>query len=148
MQDLALNLNHLEPTEAHMLKGVFCIFEDGNIVGFADSFTTNFERFDEFWAKQGEPIYICSHKEVPYFAQEVQSGTAAQNDLETYSLRSVAESDELLFSIQSRGLQLLNWRKNHRFCGICGGKTQSSDKEHAMRCTQCCLLYTSPSPRD
>ena len=137
MQDLAFNLEYLENSETHLSKGVFCIFEDGNTVGFVDSFVTNFKRFDEFWAKQGDPIYIGSYEGVPYFAQEVQSGTAAQNDLETYSLRVVAEKDEFIFAIQSRAIQLLNWRKNHRFCGICGSKTQSSSQEHAMRCEAC-----------
>ena len=137
LPDLALDLTYLENPELRFPYGKFCIFEDGKVISFVDHFTTNFKRFDKFWAKVGEPVYIGSYEEVPYFAQEVKSGTAAQNDLELHSLRAVAEVDEVLFAIQSRGVQLLNWRKNHKFCGICGGKTASSDTEHAIRCSDC-----------
>ena len=141
MQDKSLNLDYLPNAEAHYEGARFCIFEEGNALGFVDTFATDFKRFDEFWAKQGAPIYIGSHQGTPYFAQEVQSGTAQQNQLETHSLRVVAERDELLFAIQNRGIQLLNWRRNHRFCGLCGSKTSHSEIEHAIRCKSCKKSY-------
>lgn len=36
-----------------------------------------------------------------------------------------------------RGLGLLNWRMNHRFCGVCGGKLNEHPDEVARQCPAC-----------
>ena len=38
-----------------------------------------------------------------------------------------------------RGRQLLEWRQDHRFCGRCGGVTELSRGEAALRCPRCGL---------
>ena len=41
------------------------------------------------------------------------------------------------FEQASKAKQLLEWRRNHRFCSHCGHTTYPHDKEHAMVCSQC-----------
>lgn len=41
------------------------------------------------------------------------------------------------FEQASKAKQLLEWRRNHRFCSHCGSATAAHAKEHAMVCTQC-----------
>lgn len=63
-------------------------------------------------------------------------------------LRSVllSSSDEQ-FSLASRAVQMLEWQKNHRFCGGCGGSTESAADDHALRCISCDIsLYPRISP--
>lgn len=41
------------------------------------------------------------------------------------------------FEEASRAVQLLEWRRNHQFCGHCGEKTQQSTDQFAMMCPRC-----------
>ena len=45
--------------------------------------------------------------------------------------------DEQLFALAGRGAQLLDWERDHRFCGRCGGPMQMDTQERAMRCEPC-----------
>ena len=51
------------------------------------------------------------------------------------------------FMLAGRGVQLLDWQHNHRFCGACATRTQKNVGELAMRCPACGLLaYPRLSP--
>lgn len=41
------------------------------------------------------------------------------------------------FEQASRAIQLLEWRRNHKFCSHCGTATQLHSREHAMICPAC-----------
>lgn len=42
------------------------------------------------------------------------------------------------YGLAQQGLQLLHWRRTHRFCGICGGPLQRKNNgERAMHCPAC-----------
>lgn len=56
-------------------------------------------------------------------------------------------NQETLFALVSRAKQLLHWDISSQFCGHCGQKTQTSDKERAKVCPQChTLIYPQISP--
>lgn len=42
--------------------------------------------------------------------------------------------------VAGRAVQLLEWRKTHRFCGRCGAETEQVPGERAMRCPLCRLM--------
>ena len=51
------------------------------------------------------------------------------------------------FSLAARATQLLDWRKNHRYCGHCGTPTGKLPAEYAMVCPSCGLtVYPRISP--
>jgi NAD+ diphosphatase len=51
------------------------------------------------------------------------------------------------FALGGRATQLLDWRKNHRYCGHCGTPTSMKSDEFAMACPACGLLaYPRISP--
>ena len=51
------------------------------------------------------------------------------------------------FALVGRASQLLDWQKNHRFCGRCATPTQRKPTEFAMACPSCGLLaYPRISP--
>ena len=51
------------------------------------------------------------------------------------------------FAIAGRASLLMDWRKNHRFCGRCGTPTTMKSDEFAMSCPSCGLLaYPRISP--
>ena len=42
--------------------------------------------------------------------------------------------------VAGRAVQLVQWRRTHRFCGRCGTETEPVEGERAMRCPACSLL--------
>ena len=55
--------------------------------------------------------------------------------------------DEALLGVAGQALQLIEWDRNHQFCGRCGAPTQRHDHERARHCPACGLLaYPRLSP--
>lgn len=55
--------------------------------------------------------------------------------------------DDALFALAGRALQLLEWERDHRYCGRCGTPTEMLAGERAMRCQPCEIaLYPRISP--
>ena len=48
--------------------------------------------------------------------------------------------DEDLVWVAGRAGQLVNWHRNHRFCGRCGGPTEDHREERAKICPACGLI--------
>ena len=67
---------------------------------------------------------------------------------ELAGLRSVYGSvDDQLFALAGRAIQLLDWRRNHLFCGRCGSPTELVDGDRATKCPNCGLFnYPRLSP--
>jgi NAD+ diphosphatase len=59
-------------------------------------------------------------------------------------LRTVSDEE---FSLASRAVQMLEWQKNHQFCGACGQPTVDAVEDHALQCVACNInLYPRISP--
>ena len=59
----------------------------------------------------------------------------------------LARSDDELFAIAGRALQIVGWDETHRFCGRCGTPTEILQGERAKSCPACGLLaYPRVSP--
>ncbi|MFV0276143.1 MAG: NAD(+) diphosphatase [Parahaliea sp.] len=55
--------------------------------------------------------------------------------------------DEALFALAGRASQLLDWERDHRFCGRCGAVMEIDSAERAMRCRPCrSINYPRISP--
>ncbi|GMG88694.1 NAD(+) diphosphatase [Biformimicrobium ophioploci] len=50
-------------------------------------------------------------------------------------------ADELLFTLLSRAAQVVEWQRNHQFCGRCGGQTSDHGGELATICRACGLSF-------
>ncbi len=63
-------------------------------------------------------------------------------------LRSLyGQIDDDLFSLGGRAVQIVEWGRNHRFCGRCGAETAPIPGERAKRCPACGLsTYPRLSP--
>lgn len=61
------------------------------------------------------------------------------------SLLSVVDSE--IFAIAGRAFQVMDWDRNHQFCGRCGTPTKEKDGERAKECPNCGLInYPRISP--
>lgn len=67
---------------------------------------------------------------------------------EATPLRDIfALAGDAAFALAGRATQLLDWRRQHRFCGQCGTPTVLKVSETAMQCPSCDLLaYPRISP--
>jgi NAD+ diphosphatase len=55
--------------------------------------------------------------------------------------------DDALFALTGRAAQLLDWERDHRFCGRCGNAMQAAEAGRAMACGSCrTLLYPRIAP--
>ncbi|MCP5158656.1 MAG: NAD(+) diphosphatase [Gammaproteobacteria bacterium] len=64
------------------------------------------------------------------------------------NLRSLwAQLDEALLGVAGHALQLIEWDRNHQFCGQCGTPTERRAEERARHCPACQLTaYPRLSP--
>lgn len=98
------------------------------------------------WLDSAEAMYLGELGGRPCLAIEVKGceipGYATQG------LRSLlGRVDQQVFYLAGRALQLLEWNRNHRFCGRCGSETQDHDSDRAKVCPACRLVsYPRLSP--
>jgi len=75
---------------------------------------------------------------VPCYGAEVDEACRLPAGIETVGLRPLlgAASQEIL-AVAGRARQLVQWARNHRFCGRCGAETRPKDDERARVCAAC-----------
>lgn len=103
---------------------------------------------DNGWAVRREE-FVGYWQGQPCFAVEVDNIV----DLDTLRFQSgslyhlLGRVDDDLFALAGRASQLLDWERDHRYCGRCGGPMMRADGERAMRCGDCqTLQYPRISP--
>jgi NAD+ diphosphatase len=74
----------------------------------------------------------------------VWGGTAPSTVDSPYELHGwtsvAARLTEPLAALAGRALQVMTWRRTHRFCGSCAAELEEVDGEHARRCPGCQLF--------
>ncbi len=82
------------------------------------------------------------------YCAEVSRDSTIPDDMTFSPLRPLLEViDEELFSIAGRALQIIDWDRNHQFCGRCGSLLLTKDDERAKTCSACGLvLYPVIAP--
>ncbi|MFZ4537542.1 NAD(+) diphosphatase [Propionivibrio sp.] len=95
----------------------------------------------------GDALLIGEWQGLPCFAAEVDRlPENVTGELITVG-RLFALAGAEAFAQAGRATQLLDWQKNHRYCGRCGTPTRMKSEEFAMSCTACGLLaYPRISP--
>jgi len=96
------------------------------------------ERQHYLGTKDGQHCYVVELGHIQNIPQTLQF----------YALRELFNdlSDEQ-FLVAGTGIQVINWDKNHQYCGRCGVKMQTAQSERAKRCPRCHLVnYPRISP--
>ena len=93
------------------------------------------------------PLLVGEWAGLPCFTAEISAFPQVDRG-EAVSLRAVfGLAGPEAFALAGRAMQLLDWQKNHRFCGHCGTPTVQKSGEFAMQCPACQLLvYPRLSP--
>lgn len=93
-------------------------------------------------------IYVgCLHDE-PSFAVEVAGDGAAPDGMVWENLRAVfMRSGDCVIAAASRAAQLIDWDRDHQFCGRCATPTRQLEHERSRQCPNCGLMaYPRISP--
>lgn len=81
--------------------------------------------------------------ERPCFAVEIDPGEQIDPlDFQCGNLyQLLGRVDESLFALAGRAAQVLDWERDHQFCGRCGSPMECDSVERAMRCTPCGTIH-------
>ena len=81
-------------------------------------------------------------REIPLFAEELDSDREEPEGYKFTSLWSFLTGSELsVFYLIGRAKQIVDWNKQHIFCGACGGPTSESITDRSRRCEKCNIPY-------
>lgn len=78
----------------------------------------------------------------PCVAVELAAEAAAPEGMEFLGLRRLwGMLSEAAWRIAGRAVQIVDWDRNHRFCGRCGSPTRSAAAERSRACPRCGLQH-------
>jgi len=85
-------------------------------------------------------LYLGRLAGVGCWAAEMAAEVAAPRGMGWEGLRALfSVLDDAHFALAGRALQLLDWDRNHQFCGRCGARTEPKPGERARVCPECRL---------
>ncbi|MGF6376204.1 NAD+ diphosphatase [Clostridiales Family XIII bacterium PM5-7] len=93
-----------------------------------------------------EPLqYLFRINEDKYFLRMNIDGLNGYKKVNVRNLRNSSQKD-LSFAAMT-GYHLFQWYRDNQFCGRCGGKTDTDERERVLRCNQCGnMIYPKIAP--
>lgn len=86
--------------------------------------------------KLSSDILLSSGDQV--IARDLHIEEAIPEGLQLVPIRQlITQWTRVQFEQASRAVQLLEWRRNHKFCSHCGTETEAHSREYAMICPAC-----------
>jgi NAD+ diphosphatase len=91
----------------------------------------------------GEAMHAVGHlRGEPALAVALPAGTEPPPGTAFDGLRRLwGKLDEEAWQLAGRAVQILDWDRNHRFCGRCGTPTEASPDERSRTCPSCGLQH-------
>ena len=82
------------------------------------------------------------------YAIELETRAVVPEGMALHGLRGLyGRLNDDLYSIAGRAIQVIDWDRDHQFCGRCGERTQQVSHERARRCPACGMTnYPRLSP--
>ena len=120
---------------------VWFAFQQGKLLMFADQHGPMVPQFHDF-AESGAPYrsrhFLGEVNGQPCFAVELDDEHSPAEPFFLQDMRRFAvEVGEELFMLAGRGLQIIQWHRDHQFCGRCGHATEDHPADRAKICPSC-----------
>jgi NAD+ diphosphatase len=129
------------------VSGVWFVFRAGELLVFEEDDRARVPTADE-WAGlglaliAGETHEIGSLEGVSFFAAALTSEVEPPPGMAFHGLRRLwAQLPEPVWSLAGRAVQIVEWDRNHRFCGRCGAETVRQRTELSRTCPVCGLQH-------
>ncbi len=89
-----------------------------------------------------EKHYLGSVRGIPVFAHEVDPEADNPEGYEFATLWSFLNHvDQHVFYLVGRAKQIVEWHRNHHFCGQCGQVTSTLVNDRSRKCESCGLMF-------
>lgn len=104
--------------------------------------------FDDLGLTPVRTQYLGTLDDQPCYAAELPQDAVLPSGCALEGLRQLYGAlEEDLYAIASRAVQIVDWDRNHQFCGHCATPTVQQPHERAKRCPKCGLVnYPRLSP--
>jgi len=90
-------------------------------------------------------LYLGTYREEHCFVAELPPDAPVPAGLEPQGLRALFGAvEEPLAALAGRAFQLMEWDRNHQFCGRCGAPTTVRTDERSRQCPGCGLTSYPP----
>lgn len=132
--------DHIPPADS--IDELHIIFQQGDLV--SDMHATEMclisrEQLDQRGWRVVHRQFLGYWQDQPCYALEIDE--VEQVDPLRYQRGNLyhilGRVDEQLFALAGRASQILDWVRDHQFCGRCGSPMQPDREERAMRCQPC-----------
>ena len=139
-------------TSTDLNQALWFVFYDDHLLVKANEDNVQIPQTRDLTNNDITPIhrqYLGSLDGLPCYAAELTNNQVESNQFSLQGLRMLFFSrlEEELIWIAGRAHQLVDWNRNHQFCGRCGHSTTNEQNERAKICTQCGLInYPRLSP--
>jgi NAD+ diphosphatase len=92
--------------------------------------------------ENSENHFLGTLEGIPCFATEVPLEAEPPELMEFINLRALhAGVDEHIWALAGRAVQIVDWARNHRYCGRCGTLNEMATTERSLRCPACGLAH-------
>ncbi|WP_163192385.1 NAD(+) diphosphatase [Clostridium thermarum] len=105
-------------------------------------------KVNEYRDKLKSVFYLGELRGIQCYTAEMDNATAVGEDFKFIDLKTIMPSLEPeIFFVSARAIQIINWDKEHKYCGCCGGLMKLKRGERAKVCPECGLInYPRISP--
>jgi NAD+ diphosphatase len=134
----------LIPPSTHDEKDLFFVFHGDRLLvsAIGESYTIpSFRELRDLSLTMTREIYLGTLHGIHSFTAEGDGNGKLPERCSLLPMRSllgVIEEEHL--NTAGRAYEIINWDRNHQFCGTCGAPTISKIDERARLCTSCGLL--------
>lgn len=125
-------------------SGCFIVISNGKILSANSSDWAPFDESIWRFANIDRDVTTCfigQYRQHNCFAVEVEGQPPVQGHHWADLRRLMTGLRESHYEMAARALQILQWKRDHRFCGRCGSATVSHPAEMAKYCEVCNLMF-------
>jgi len=116
----------------------FILFYSSQILVRDEDILWSFSQIKDHLNDSADLILLERDADTSVIAVSLQQDISAILQAELHSLRGLLSfSDQQKFLLAGRASQLVDWYKNHRFCGSCGTQTVHHGNERTLVCGNC-----------
>lgn len=129
------------PPSGHTGDAIWFAFQNGKLLMLSDAqgpMVPQLENFDQLAIPYRSRHFLGHINGQPCFAVELDDEHSPAEPFFLQDMRRLAmELGEELFMLAGRALQVIQWDRDHQFCGRCGSPTKNHDAERTKVCTNC-----------
>lgn len=131
-----LSLNQLSGSDR------FILFYSSQILVRDEDILWSLDQISDHLHESADLILLQRDDGSSVVAVSLQQDISAYLQAELNSLRSILFfSDQEKFLLAGRASQLVDWYRNHRYCGTCGNRTVHHERERTLVCEKCSLHF-------